>query len=518
MSSCLGCAAECKSSCSCRTSFGICVKLCAFYFHFSQRMKESEKKAAELKAKAKQNLAVQEKAVVPDPANNANDQMPMLSQDTVHQMKQQLQIKSHQHHQNSFIPSRHQVIGNQQGVSQIQHPHAFNHTAYQAGVYVRQPPMGPSVQNPTVYSHNIIKPPTGNTAEPMMHTMQYFPSNAAMPVQYNQDYSASANAEVPSKKPSSSAHFQHNRVGKASDGAARTTVNRNPTAFRSDGSMLDLVAGFDKHAASLIPKPDIIAVLESRPSSTTWPQDSHFFSTTGVEESPYITSKSFDEMHKCLGGIDIPSKPSHLDLNATSNTRPNDDEKPILSAESPYITSKSFDDMHRCLGMSHFDLRENESPKSVKSQDNGSTESSSAYVESMPTVDINAEHRESIDPRSDKYLSAFSPFDGSRIMQDHDAPCNFDSLSQRAPLQVHQAFQTIFEPVSHTNPRYRAESQFSPSQSSTQSASMRYAAPSEYGLAKFLNKNCASAYPHAVSTGTSEQSSDRGNSSPDQSD
>jgi hypothetical protein len=339
--------------------------------------------------------------------------------------------------------------------------------------------------------------------------MQCHSNNPKVPIQYYQGYSVSAET-VAARGPSSTARFQHNRVGKASHEAARTTVCQNPT----DGSMLDLVAGFDEHAAS-----DIIAVLESRPSSTTWPQDSHFFSTGGVEESPYITSKSFDEMHKYLGGIDIPvSKPPHLDLNATSYKRPSDNEKPILSAESPYITSKSFDDMHRCLGMSHFDLRENNSSESVESQENGSTESSSAYVEFVPAVDINPENRESMDPRSNKYLSAFSPFDGSRFTQDHNAHCNFDPITQRAPLRAQQEVEAMYESASQPNSRYCTESQFTSSQTSTLSANMRCVEPSEYGLTTFFNNNCNAVYPHTVSTGTSEQSSDRGNSSPDQSD
>lgn len=296
------------------------------------------------------------------------------------------------------------------------------------------------------------------------------------------------------------------------------TTPTNPTASCSNGSMLDLVSGFDKHAATLSTNQDITTILESRPCSTTWPKNSHFFSG-GVEESPYITSKSFDELHKCLGGVDMPSEPSDLDLNKTYTGTQNSSSQPVLSTESPYVTSKSFDDMHRCLGnglpsldaMSHVDLGAN-SAKSGNSHDNDSTESSSAYGESNPGVDIGNEHREIVDPRSDKFLSAFSPFDGSRVMQDQEtAPCQFDTMMRRVsapPLQVHQVIESYAG--RQINPGYGVEYL-----DLSQSSNMRLAASSQLGLTTFLNKRDTQAYPHPVSTSTSEQSSDRGNSSPD---
>lgn len=93
------------------------------------------------------------------------------------------------------------------------------------------------------------------------------------------------------------------------------SANNFPGISRVPSSdlMPDLLDGFDKHAASLKEhkKPCITKVLENRPTSTAWPKDSHFFAgATG--ESPYVTSKSFDDLHQFGAGI------SHLDLNASS--------------------------------------------------------------------------------------------------------------------------------------------------------------------------------------------------------
>lgn len=287
------------------------------------------------------------------------------------------------------------------------------------------------------------------------------------------------------------------------------TIAMNSNAPGTTCSMLDLVTGFDNHTASLnSAKKDITTVLESRPSSTTWPENSHFFSGT-IGESPYITSKSFDEMHKCLGGIDIPSPPSHLDLNESCAPKKISANQPTLSAESPYITSKSFDDMHKfgiglsSSAMSHIDL--GDSSKRDTYQGNCSTESPSVYADSHQGAGTFA----SVDPRSDKLLSAFSPFDGNRFMQEHETPqCNFDAMIRSVVAPV-QAQGNDEKTACHQSNRNAVETHFS---------SAKYAAPSEVGLAKFLIDKDVSGNAHAVST-ESDGSSDREvNSSPDYAD
>lgn len=93
----------------------------------------------------------------------------------------------------------------------------------------------------------------------------------------------------------------------------------------SDIDIPDLVSGFDKHAATIKPNSteDIADVLESRPMCTSWPEDSTFFAGNIGHESPYITSKSFDELHKCLG-----SNLSSLDLNDSHDSN----DSPAVSA------------------------------------------------------------------------------------------------------------------------------------------------------------------------------------------
>ena len=326
-------------------------------------------------------------------------------------------------------------------------------------------------------------------------------------------------AEQGARVPSSEAKFQH-QVNQTAINSIRLNVPTKPNlaqyvATASDGNMLDLVSGFDTHAASLnSKKTDITVVLENHPSSTTWPKNSHFFSG-GVGESPCITSKSFDEMHKCLGIL--PSNPSHLDLNMIRSNNKANTTQPTMYPESPYITSKSFDDMHKCLGMSHFDLTE--SSEVENSQDNDSTESSSAYAESSAEVetDINIK-RDLIDPR--RYQIAFSPFDGTRVLQDQTTdPCNFDM--QRDAVAPRQTFHSIDNaPSLNTSNRYwRYVTEGKLILKQRSNGDIRNVALTECGLATFMNNRDLSTHPQAVSTNTSERSSDRGvNSSPDYAD
>lgn len=291
------------------------------------------------------------------------------------------------------------------------------------------------------------------------------------------------------------------------------------TTTGCDSSMLDLVSGFDKHTALLNAKRDITAVLESRPSSTTWPENSHFFEGT-IGESPYITSKSFDELHKCLGK-DVPHNPSYLDLNETIVQK--SDNYPALAVDSPYITSKSFDEMHKCLGiglsssMSHIRLSNvgmsSETPGFESSETLVLTGSNLGHIDGSTTQDVP-------DPRSDRCLSAFSPFDAKRTVQNHErAMSSVDKLIKRetAPYHAHRGF-SLLQDCEKSNSSYVHETHPS-SNHIVQgfNTSMSYAAPSEYGLALFLqNSKDVSRYPQVVSTSTSEHSSDRGiNSSPD---
>jgi len=74
-----------------------------------------------------------------------------------------------------------------------------------------------------------------------------------------------------------------------------------------DDLMPDLLLGFNKHVAA----EDTTASFEARAI-----EDSHFFAGAGcIGESPCITSKSFDDLHRHLGIGLSSDKVSHLDLN-----------------------------------------------------------------------------------------------------------------------------------------------------------------------------------------------------------
>lgn len=87
----------------------------------------------------------------------------------------------------------------------------------------------------------------------------------------------------------------------------------NSNGIFSDNDIPDLLSGFDKHVASM-KKTTTSAVTDI----SKIPADSHFFAGAGgIGESPYITSKSFDELHQFLGkGLSSDKMfMSHLDLN-----------------------------------------------------------------------------------------------------------------------------------------------------------------------------------------------------------
>lgn len=71
----------------------------------------------------------------------------------------------------------------------------------------------------------------------------------------------------------------------------------------------DLLSGFDKHAASMLEsKKEDVGLIDA---------SEHPLLAGPIGESPYITSKSFDDLHQFLGTNQIP----HLDLNESHSTR-----------------------------------------------------------------------------------------------------------------------------------------------------------------------------------------------------
>jgi len=81
-----------------------------------------------------------------------------------------------------------------------------------------------------------------------------------------------------------------------------------------DNGVPDLLLGFDKHVAYKIK--DTVEDMTDSFKARLIPEDSHFFAGAGcIGESPYITSRSFDELHRHLGiGLSSDMVP-HLDLN-----------------------------------------------------------------------------------------------------------------------------------------------------------------------------------------------------------
>lgn len=80
----------------------------------------------------------------------------------------------------------------------------------------------------------------------------------------------------------------------------------------------DLLSGFDKHAASLSYQKDkyVSIPIPTERASSDKPAhvqaSEHPLFVGPIGESPYITSKSFDDLHQCLANNQIP----HLDLSA----------------------------------------------------------------------------------------------------------------------------------------------------------------------------------------------------------
>lgn len=119
----------------------------------------------------------------------------------------------------------------------------------------------------------------------------------------------STSASDPSSNDESENSLSSNEVSSSSNG------------IFSDSNMPDLLSGFDKHAASM-KTTTVTAVMTDIPKNRSIPVDSHFFAGAGgIGESPYITSKSFDELHQFwhssqyLGKGLSPDNIPHLDLN-----------------------------------------------------------------------------------------------------------------------------------------------------------------------------------------------------------
>lgn len=89
----------------------------------------------------------------------------------------------------------------------------------------------------------------------------------------------------------------------------------------------DLLSGFDKHAASLSEQKDKYVSISIPTEQTSSDKAVHVQASEHplfvgpIGESPYITSKSFDDLHQCLANNQIP----HLDLSA-GHSKPKQDE------------------------------------------------------------------------------------------------------------------------------------------------------------------------------------------------
>lgn len=100
----------------------------------------------------------------------------------------------------------------------------------------------------------------------------------------------------------------------------------------------DLLSGFDKHAASLLDQKDkyvSISIPTEQPSSDKpvhVQTADHPLFVGPIGESPYITSKSFDDLHQCLANNQIP----HLDLSAGNSVQQHEQK---MSLPAPTVAS-----------------------------------------------------------------------------------------------------------------------------------------------------------------------------------
>lgn len=120
-------------------------------------------------------------------------------------------------------------------------------------------------------------------------------------------------------------------------------VAKKNSSYQEDSDIPDLLSGFDQHSSATkqTSSEALQSVLDSRPMCTTWPKDSTFFAGVCGHESPYITSKSFDELHKFLGVGISSAKMSSLDLNANSIDKKKCGESSLFSPSAASIHAAS---------------------------------------------------------------------------------------------------------------------------------------------------------------------------------
>ena len=96
------------------------------------------------------------------------------------------------------------------------------------------------------------------------------------------------------------------------------SINSNASANLcgvNEMNVPDLLSGFDRHVSSTMKTNAGVTMKEDAFQNRLIAENSHLFAGSGVGESPYITSKSFDDLHRFLGkGLSVDKIP-HLDLN-----------------------------------------------------------------------------------------------------------------------------------------------------------------------------------------------------------
>jgi len=136
-------------------------------------------------------------------------------------------------------------------------------------------------------------------------------------------HAATASHAVSTSASEPSSNDESENVSSSNEASSYSNYMSKPdNAFKSDefyhnnnDNIPDLLSGFDKHVAST--KRSNATVKVDLPENRPIPEDSHLFAGAGcVAESPYITSKSFDDLHQFLGkGLSTTNMMPNLDLN-----------------------------------------------------------------------------------------------------------------------------------------------------------------------------------------------------------
>lgn len=96
------------------------------------------------------------------------------------------------------------------------------------------------------------------------------------------------------------------------------SINSNASANLcgvNEMNVPDLLSGFDRHVSSTMKTNAGVTMKEDAFQNRLIAENPPLFAGAGVGESPYITSKSFDDLHRFLGkGLSVDKIP-HLDLN-----------------------------------------------------------------------------------------------------------------------------------------------------------------------------------------------------------